>query len=142
MKQTMKIWVSLLLVAMLLFCAVSCTEKVDATGLWENATYLSNTTLGDGANTVKVKVIAGEQGITLTIKTDKATLGEALYEHKLINDASFFDTCNGMKADYDKDSTYWAFYVGESTVTALYGVNDTQAVTIGEPTYRLVYSKW
>ncbi len=141
MKQTMKITTSLLLVVILLFCAVSCAEKVDAVGLWNNATYLSDTTLGDGANTVKVELTVEEQTIIFTIKTDKATLGEALYEHELINDASFFDTVNGMKADWNKDKAFWAFYVGDSTVIADYGVCDAKAVTAGEPTYRIVYTK-
>ncbi len=141
MKQTMKITTSLLLVVMLLFCAVSCAEKVEAVGLWENATYLSNTTLGDGANTVKVELTAEEQTVTFTIKTDKATLGDALFEHELINDASFFDTINGIKADWEKDKAFWAFYVGDSTAMANYGVSDPRAVTTGEPTYKIVYTK-
>ncbi len=139
MKRTMKITTSMLLVIMLVFCAVSCAEKVGETGLWENATYLSDTTLGDGANTVKVELTAEEQTVIFTIKTDKATLGEALFEHKLINDATFFDTCNGMKADWDKDKAYWAFYVGDEM--AQYGVGDPKAVTTGEPTYKIVYTK-
>lgn len=139
MKQTMKIGASLLLVVMLLFCAVSCAEKVDAVGLWENATYLSDTTLGDGANTVKVALTVEEKTITFTIQTDKATLGEALFEHKLINDASFFDTFNGMKADWDKDQAYWAFYVGDEY--ASFGICDAQAVTTGELTYKIAYTK-
>ncbi len=139
MKQTMKITTSLLLVVMLLFCAVSCAEKVDAVGLWENATYLSDTTLGDGANTVKVELTAEEQTIIFTIKTDKTTLGEALFEHKLINDASFFDTCNGIKADWNKDQAWWAFYIGDEM--ASFGVGDPKAVTTGEPTYKIVYTR-
>ncbi len=135
----MRIGASLLLVVMLVFCAVSCAEKVDATGLWENATYLADTTLGDGANTVKVELTAEEQTIIFTIKTDKATLGEALFEHNLINDASFFDTCNGMKADWEKDKAYWAFYVGDGY--ADFGVGDPKAVTTGNPTYKIVYTK-
>ncbi len=141
MKQTIKITMSLLLAVILLFCIVSCREKVDATGLWESATYRSDTTLGEGASTVKLVLTAGEQSITFTIKTDKATLGEALYEHGLINDVSFFDTCNGIKADWDKDQAYWAFYVGDSESMANYGVDDPKSVTTGEPTYRLIYTQ-
>ncbi len=139
MKQTVKIWISLVLAVVLLLCTVSCAEKADATGLWENATYLSDTTLGDGANTVKVELTVDDQTIVFTVKTDKPTLGEALYEHQLINDASFFDTCNGIKADWDKDQAYWAFYVGDEM--AMYGVGDEKAITTGEPTYKIVYTK-
>ena len=120
MKNTLRITVSLLLVAVMLFCVVSCAEKVDATGLWEDAKYLSDTTLGEGENTVKVLVVCEDQSITFTIKTDKDNLGDALYEHELINDPSFFDVCNGMKADWDKDNAYWAFYIdGEYALTGV-----------------------
>ncbi len=140
MKQTMKIGASLLLAVMLLFCAVSCAEKVDATELWENATYLSDTTLGDGANTVKVEISAEGKSIILTINTDKLTLGDALYEHGVINDASFFDTCNGMKANWNKGMMYWAFYVdGE---IAEHGINDKKSVTNSVHTYKISYEKY
>lgn len=139
MKKTMKTAASLLALLMLVVCVVSCGEKVEATGLWENATYLSDTTVGEGANTVTVIITAEEKTVTLTVKTDKATLGEALYEHGIINDATFFDTCIGMKADWDKDAAYWAFYVGDET--AQYGVGDERAVTTGNPTYKIVYTK-
>ena len=79
MKNTVKMTAALLMVAILIVGAVSCTQKVDPVGLWENATYLSDTTLGSGANTVKVEVTAGDQTVVFTVKTDKATLGEALY---------------------------------------------------------------
>lgn len=139
MKKTMRTAASLLALLMLVVCVVSCGEKVEATGLWENATYLSDTTVGEGANTVTVIITAEEKTVTLTVKTDKATLGEALYEHGIINDATFFDTCIGMKADWDKDAAYWAFYVGDET--AQYGVGDERAVTTGNPTYKIVYTK-
>lgn len=139
MKKTMKTAASLLALLMLVVCVVSCGEKVEATGLWENATYLSDTTVGEGANTVTVIITAEEKTVTLTVKTDKATLGEALYEHGIINDATFFDTCIGMKADWDKDAAYWAFYVGDEM--AQYGVGDERAVTTGNPTYKIVYTK-
>lgn len=139
MKKTMKIGMSLLLVAILAFCIASCGAKTDGTGLWENATYKNDTTLGDGANTVTVEVTAEDKTVVLTLKTDKATLGEALFEEGLINDASFFNVCNGMTADWDKDKAYWAFYIGDEM--AMFGVNDAQAVTAGSPVYKLVYTK-
>ena len=139
MKQTFKITSSLLLVILLLFSAVACADKAGTSGLWKNAAYTADATLGEGAHTVTVKVTAEEKTVTFTIRTDKATLGEALCELGLINDASFFDTCNGIKADWDKDQAYWAFYVGEEY--ASYGVGDQKAVTTGEPVYKLVYTK-
>lgn len=139
MKQTLKITSSLLLVVLLVFSAVACANEKDATGLWKDATYTADATLGEGANTVTVEVTAEEKTVTFTVKTDKSTLGEALYDLELINNASFFDTCNGIKADWDADQAYWAFYVGEEY--ASFGVGDQKAVTTGEPVYKFVYTK-
>ncbi len=139
MKTTIKL-TAVLLLAVILLCSVSaCAEKVDATGIWENATYLSDTTVGNGSNTVKVEIVAGEQSITLTIKTDKATLGEALYEHNVINDPSFFDTCNGMLASWEKDKAYWAFHVDGTLAT--YGIGDEKAVVKTDADYEIVYTQ-
>lgn len=112
-------------------------EKLEAKGLWEKATYLTNTTVGEGSKTVSFTVEADGSKITITLKTDKATLGEAMFEHKLINDASFFNVLNGIEASWEKDQAYWAFYDGETLQP--YGVND-QAINGGE-SYRFVYTK-
>ncbi len=112
-------------------------ESVKAEGLWEKATYLSDTTVGEGSKTVSFTVEAEGQKITITLKTDKATLGEAMFEHKLINDASFFNVLNGIEASWEKDQAYWAFYEGDDYM--MVGVNDTQ-ISGGEA-YRFVYTK-
>ena len=137
MKTAIKTTVSVVLSVIMVLCLFSCGEKVDATGLWENATYLKDTTVGKGEKTVLVDIEAGDQSITITVKTDKATLGEALYEHGIINDASFFDTANGIKADWNADKAYWAFYEGEDFM--MVGVGEAK-ISGGEH-YRLVYSK-
>ena len=137
MKKTIVSSLSLILSIICLFCFISCEEKVEASGLWENATYLSDITLGDGEKTVSFTVEAEDKVITITLKTDKATLGEAMYEHGLVNDATFFDTLNGIKADWNKDQAYWGFYQGEEFM--MVGINDTEI--IGGESYRFVYSK-
>ena len=112
-------------------------EEIEAAGLWADATYRSNVTIGEGTKTVSFAVEAEGKMITVTIKTDKATLGEAMYEHELINDPSFFDTLNGILASWAQDQAYWAFYEGETMRP--YGVND-QNINGGEA-YRFVYTK-
>ena len=112
-------------------------EQLEATGLWENATYLSNTTIGEGAKTVTFTVEAEGKMVKFTLETDKATLGEAMYEHKLINDPSFFNVLNGIEASWEKDQAYWAFYDGETLMP--HGVND-EKINGGE-SYRFVYTK-
>lgn len=136
MKKQILSVTAIIICALSLLCLVSC-DKVDATGLWENATYLSNTTLGNGSKTVTIDVEAAEQKVTITLKTDKATLGEAMYEQGLINDPSFFNTLNGITADWNAHQAYWAFYNGEDYMTV--GVAET-GVNGGEH-YRFVYTK-
>ncbi len=139
MKQTMKITTSLLLVVISLFSVISCTGKINTEELWKNATYTSNTTLGGGNNTVQVEISAGDRAIKLTINTDKTTLGEALFENGIVNDPLFFDTCNGIKADWNKDQASWAFYINDQL--AEFGIGDAQSTVTGENEYKLVYTK-
>ena len=112
-------------------------EKIEATGLWATATHLSNTTVGEGSKTVKIAVEADGKILTITLKTDKEKLGEAMFEHKLINDASFFNVLNGIEASWEKDQAYWAFYEGDTLMD--HGVNDEKID--GGKSYRFVYTK-
>ena len=134
MKSKILSLVSLLLVTVLLVASCS-SDDIDFTALWEGATYSSDTTLGDGALSITVSVEAGEKKVILTVKTDSATLGAALYEEGVIDNASFFTVCNGMKADWDAHNAYWAFYIGEEY--QMIGVND--ATLTDGASYRLVY---
>ena len=137
MKKTFLQISALILCIISLFTVVSCAEKVDATGLWENATYLSDTTIGNGEKTITVEIVAADQSVTLTIKTDKEDLGAALYEHGIINDPSFFDTCNGILASWENDQAYWAFKQNGKMLN--YGVNDAE-ISGGE-SFSIEYTK-
>ena len=62
--------------------------------------------------------VTGEDGQTsvFTITTEKATVGEALFDEGLIEgeDGQFglyVKKVNGMLADYEVTGTYWAFYI-------------------------------
>lgn len=117
-------------------------DVTEETGLWANATYIEDTELGEGAITVSVEVKAEEKSITFTVHTDKDILGDALLEHSLLaGDESeyglYVKEVNGIKADYDTDKAYWAFYKdGEYMNT---GVDSTN-IADGEH-YELVYTK-
>ena len=126
--------VALLLVAV--FCFASC-NKIDAEGLWENATYRKDVTVGEGSKEVTLRIEIDDQFIDITLKTDAVKLGDAMFAEGLINDATFFDTLNGIKADWDKDKAYWGFYKGEEYM--MVGVNDVE-ISGGE-SYRFVYAK-
>ncbi len=142
MKKTMKSTISVVLVIFCLFSLAACGRSVEKTGLWENATYLQDTTLGDGSKSLVVEVKAEEQTVTFTVKTDESTVGAALLEHKLIaGDESqyglYIKVVNGITADYDVDKSYWAFYIDGEYATA--GVDSTE-IKEGV-TYQLAYSK-
>ena len=140
MKKTLSIVLLFVtLVAALLF-APSCATPGGE--LWENAIYKEDATLGDGAKTVTVTVEAGEKSVTLTLKTDKETLGDALMEHGLVSGdmgdfGLYLKYVNGIRADYDLDRSYWGFYKnGEYMMVGVDGAN----IKDGEQ-YELVYSK-
>ncbi len=128
--------VLVLFIITMAFSLASCIRREVSGELWEGATYKSDTTLGDGAKSVKVKISAGEESIVITIKTDKATLSEALLEHSLVNDESFFDTANGIKADWSKNQAWWGVYEGGKATSV--GINELAATNGAE--YELVYN--
>lgn len=148
MKNFIKVTLALVLVLAALLCFASCNteeptetlapeETVAAEGLWKTATYRKNTTVGEGSKEVVINMELEGKSISITVKTDKATLGEALFAEGLINDASFFDTLNGVKADWNADKAYWGFFKGEEFMMA--GVGET-AIAGGEH-YRFAYTK-
>jgi len=141
MKKIIGLTVAVILSVLLLLFFVSCSV-VDTEGAWGDALYTEDTELGSGAKTVKVEVIVGDKSVTLTLNTDADTLGEALFEHGLIDGDEgefglYVKVVNGITADYDADKSYWGFYKnGEYMMT---GVDGT-AISGGE-SYELVYSK-
>ena len=142
MKKMIRSVVLVALVLSFVLCLVSCNEKIDAEGLWENATYRSDKEFGKGEKTVEVEVKVEEQSVTFTIHTDADTLGEALLEHELIagEDSQYgiyVKTVNGILADYDVNKSYWGFYQnGEYLMSGV----DTTAIVGGEH-FEIVYSK-
>ena len=153
MKRLLLISVSLLLILACAFSMFACDfmeeettaetlaegEEIEATGLWADATYRSDVTIGEGAKTVSFTVEAEGKMITITLKTDKATLGEAMLEHNLIayNNSDYFNVLNGMLASWSADQAYWAYYQGEDYM--MVGVEDTNIE--GGEAYRFVYTK-
>ena len=126
MKKIAKI-LGLILVLSLAVCALfSCGKPAeeDPVTLWDSATYKENTSFGTGAKTVTVTVEVESNSVEFTVKTATAHVADALLEHSLIGgDMSeqyglTVYTVNGIKADFNVDSAYWAFYVnGEYALT-------------------------
>ena len=141
MKKMIKSTAAAALVLVLAVCLVAC-NTVGGADVWENATYREDTQLGSGSKTVTVEVKVQEHLVTLTVKTDKETVGAALLEHGLIAGEEsqyglYVKVVNGITADYDTDQTYWAFYINGEYATA--GVDSTD-ITEGA-TYQLAYTK-
>ena len=141
MKTTLKV-TSLLLAFVMLLSFAACGAKEEVSGLWKDATYTADITLGEGAKTIKVEVKAEDKAVVFTVKTDAKTVGAALLEQNLIaGDESeyglYIKKVNGITADYDVNQSYWAFYVNGE-----YAMSGVDTTTIDESvTYGLVYSK-
>ena len=138
---------SVLSVVIILTCVLglaACGNEVQKAGLWENALYTKDTTLGSGKKTVTVEVEAEENKITFTVKIDAETLGDALLENKLVEGDEgqyglFVTSVNGIKADSSADGSYWAFYIGDECAAT--GVDGEKLGDGSDTVYRLVYTK-
>ncbi len=111
-------------------------------GLWADAAYTEDTTLGEGEKTVTVKFTVEEKTITFTILTDREILGDALVDNSLVEGEQgayglYIKKVNGITADYDVNGAYWGFFIdGEYAAT---GVDSTE-ITDGV-IYELIYTK-
>lgn len=142
MKKVLNMTVAIVLMMAFAVCLCACGKTTDTDALWENATYGEDKEFGSGAKTVNIEVKAGDRSVTFTIHTDKDTVGEALFEHNLIDGDDgayglYVKVVNGITADYDVDQSYWAFYInGETAMTGV----DGETITEGAA-YRLEYAK-
>ena len=124
MKKTILLTLTAIMV---ILSFASC--KTVPEGLWQEATYTEDTTLGEGAKTFTFKVTADEYTVTFTIKSDMDTLGDALAEHSLMDgtlgDYGLYITeVNGMTLVYEKHGMYWAIYEnGEYALSGVDGIN-------------------
>ena len=99
--------------------------------------------LGEGAHSFTLEIKDAEgKAVTATINTDEETVGAALSKLDIIQGEQseyglYVKVVNGITADYDKDQTFWAFYVdGASSQTGV----DMTAVTDGS-VYTLAVEK-
>ena len=144
MKNTIQNKIALMLVIVMMISLASCDYFIrkDLPEIWQNATYVQDTELGEGSKTLVVKVEVEENSVTFTIHTDAETVGEALLNLGLIAGEEsqyglYIKQVNGMTADYDIDQTYWAFYInGEYAMSGA----DTTPISEGE-VYSLVRSR-
>ena len=155
MKKIAKIALALALVLSTVLALTACSpdtlksklpwNKDDLGGadeIWKTASYDSDSELGEGSKALSVRIEDTKKQVTFTIHTDKETVGEALFEHNLINGEEgayglYVKVANGVLADFDKDGSYWAFYIEDE-----YAMTGVEATAIEEGVlYRLVYTK-
>ena len=112
----MKRMIAMLLALVTVFALAACGSKKEATS----------------AEPVSFKVLVTDlegKESTYEYTSSAASVGEALVAEGLIeaHEASFglyIDSVIGIAADWDKDQTYWAFYInGEYAVT---GIGETE----------------
>lgn len=115
--------VPLLLLTLILLAACATVPAS-----WEDAKYTEDTTVGDGATAVTIKVTADEKTVTITLNTDKADLAEAMLAEELCAGEEsqyglFIKYVNGIRADYNLDGGYyWSLVVnGEVSMVGASG---------------------
>ena len=110
-KRILSLLLCVVLIAVMALFATGCgAEKPEAPESTEAATVLTEKQF-----TFKVTDVDGNETV-FEIKTDKATVGEALIDEGLIEGEEgpyglYVKTVNGITLDYDTDGKYWAFYV-------------------------------
>ena len=113
-----------------------------ASDIWSDAIYKEDTDIGEGSKTVEVEVKVNDHAILLTVHTDSKTLGEALIENGIVKGEQgeyglYVKEVNGITADYNIDSSYWAFYQNGEYMN----VGMESAEINGGEHYELVYTK-
>lgn len=129
----MKKIISMLLCLTLVLSLGSLAFAQETEQLWDenHETILleNGAVYGEGEKTLSFAVDCLHETAAVTVKTDAATVGEALTELSIIagEDSEwglYVKTINGITANYDEDGTYWAFYIdGEYATT---GVDATE----------------
>lgn len=137
-KRKTNLIVLLMLLLTMSFCMTGCkgNDTVDPSAVENSQTYQGDqNVLGEGQTEIYFTVVDATGDETkFEIHTDKENVREALQEYDLISgDESdyglYVKTVNGITADYDKDQTYWAFYINDEYAST--GVDSTP-VTAGD----------
>lgn len=127
MKSKVTVLTYCVLMMVLCLCVSACGGKVADKDIWADAIYTVDTKLGEGKKTVMVEIIALNKSVTLTVCSDKETLGEALSEHNLIEGENsvyglYVKKVNGIVANYDENQCYWGLNKnGEGMTTGVDG---------------------
>lgn len=116
----MKKMLALLLALMMTLSLCACGASAPAT----DAVVADGATLGEGDTSFTLEIVDLDGNtVTATINTNEKKVGDALQDLGIIDGeigsyGLYIKSVNGIAADYDKDGTYWAFYInGEYAMT-------------------------
>ena len=144
MKRSKKLTSFILCMVLIVAMALSTTGCNGSTGKDTSAdagtdvnlqAEENGSVLGTGSTEFSLTVVdQGGSETLFEIHTDKETVGEALLELGLIAGEEseyglYVKTVNGITADYDKDGTYWAFYINGEYASSGF---DSTKITEGE----------
>ena len=134
LQKVLSFLLCIVLIAAMALGTIGCSDTTANDTTATVGTMENGKVYGAGSTEFTFTVVDTEGNETqATIKTDKATVGEALLELGLIAGEDgdyglYVKTVNGTTLDYDTDGKYWAFYVdGEYALT---GVDSTE-ITAG-----------
>ena len=126
MKKLLAILLALVLALSLFACG-----KQAAPGETTGAPMVNDgDVIGEGKNSFTLEIVDGDgKKITATINCDDTIVGDALQAYGIIDGEEaayglYIKSVNGITADYDKDGTYWSFYINDEYAVA--GVDMTE----------------
>ena len=132
MKKNLQKMTGILMAFVMIFSLTACASVGEKQPEQPNGAIENGATVGTGAKTFHVEVTDGEGKVTaFTVKSDEKTVGAALLALNVIagEDSQYglyVKTVNGITADYDKDQTWWGFYIDGASAGA--GVDSTDIV--------------
>lgn len=133
MKKLLSILLCIALIAALALSTVGCSKNDKTEPVASAETSGGTVSMGEGETMFLFNVVDPEgKESHFEIHTDEKTVGAALLSLGLIagEDSEYglyVKTVNGVTADYEKDQTYWSFYIdGEYAQTGvdMTAVND------------------
>lgn len=116
-KKMLSFILCILLIAAMALFTIGCNDNAKQESENSSVTQTDVKEIGNGKTKLSfVAVDLYGHETEFQVKTDKATVGEALAEHNIIAGEEgsyglYVKTVNGITLDFDKDGTYWAFYV-------------------------------
>lgn len=119
----MKRFLAIILSVVMVLTLAACGSKDDGRSS-ESKVIENGAVIGEGEKSFTAEVVDAEGNtVKFTMHTDEKTVGEALQKLGVIEGEEgdyglYIKVVNGITADFDKDGTYWAFYVdGEYAMT-------------------------